>query len=212
MSTYSKLQDSLLAYLSLVFFLASPLVSSVRSLAAENQGPQGYYRFPAIYGDTIVFTAEGDLWRVPVQGGMAQRLTSHLGTESHAAFSPDGKVLAFSAQYEGPNEVYTMPSAGGLPTRRTYEGGSAVVAGWTPDGKVLYSTRRFSTLPDWQLATIDLQTGEQRLLPLSQASEGVFEPGGKTLFFTRLGFQGSSTKRYRGGWIQHLWKYTTGDT
>jgi len=209
MRTYSKLQSSFPTYLSLGFLLASPGVSGARTQAAENQGPQGYYRFPAIHGDTVVFTAEGDLWRVPIQGGMAQRLTSHLGTESHAVFSPDGKLLAFSAEYEGPTEVYTMPSEGGLPTRRTFGGG--LVTGWTPDGKVLYSTRRYSTLPDSQLATIDLQTGEQKVLPLSQASEGVFEPSGKTLFFTRLPFQGSSTKRYQGGTIQHLWKFTLGE-
>ena len=212
MRTCSKLQTSLLSCISPGLLLASLAASDVSSTAAENQAPQGYYRFPTIYGETVVFTAEGDLWRVPVQGGMAQRLTSHLGTESHAAFSPDGKLLAFSAEYEGPTEVYTMPSGGGLPTRRTFEGGTAVVAGWTPDGKVLYSTRRFSTLPDWQLATVDVQTGEQKVLPLSQASEGVFDPASKTLFFTRLPFQGSSTKRYQGGTIQHLWKYTLGET
>ena len=157
-----------------------------------------------------MFTAEGDLWRVDARGGLAQRLTSHLGMESHAAFSPDGKLLAFSAQYEGSDEVYTMPAEGGLPTRRTFEGRAAMVAGWTPDGRILYTTRQFSTLPDWQLAAIDLRSGESKLLPLSQASDGVFEPANKTLFFTRFPFQGSSTKRYQGGTIQHLWKFTEG--
>ena len=86
MRTYSKLRTSWLPRLSLGFLLASLAASGVRGGAAENQAPQGYYRFPAIHGDTVVFTAEGDLWRVSVQGGMAQRLTSHLGTESHAVF------------------------------------------------------------------------------------------------------------------------------
>ena len=122
MRNYSKLQISWLPRVSLGFLLASLAASALTSGAAEDQAPQGYYRFPTIHGDTVVFTAEGDLWRVPVQGGMAQRLTSHPGTESHAAFSPDGKLLAFSAEYEGPTEVYTMPSVGGLPTRRTFEG------------------------------------------------------------------------------------------
>jgi len=119
----------------------------------------GYYRFPAIHGDLVVFTAEGDLWRVGIQGGVAQRLTSHLGEESCAAFSPDGQWLAYSAEYEGAREVYVVPAAGGLPKRLTFEGDSALVAGWTPDGKVLYSTRHNSTLPDWQLATVDPKTG-----------------------------------------------------
>jgi tricorn protease len=185
---------------------------SLWSLCAQNSDapPKGYYRFPSIHGETVVFTAEGDLWRVGVQGGIAQRLTSNLGTESHAAFSPDGKTLAFSAQYEGPTEVYTMPAEGGLPTRRTFDGGAEVV-GWTPDGKVLYATSHLSTLPGRQLATIDLSTGEQAVLPLSEASAGVFDPTGRTLYFVRLPFQGSSTKRYQGGTIQHLWKFTAGE-
>ena len=61
--------------------------------------PVGYYRFPAIHGETVVFTAEGDLWKVPATGGVAQRMTSHPGMESHAAISPDGKSVAFTAQY-----------------------------------------------------------------------------------------------------------------
>src|SRR5688500_17116791 len=74
---------------------------------AASQSNRGYYRYPAIYGNTVVFTAEGDLWQVGIEGGVARRLTSHPGEETRAAFSPDGKTLAFSANYEGPTEVYT---------------------------------------------------------------------------------------------------------
>jgi tricorn protease len=181
------------------------------AMAAEPSGPRGYYRFPAIHDDTIVFCAEGDLWRVSARGGEATRLTSHPGEESHPAISPDGETVAFSAQYEGTNEVYTMPLGGGLPVRRTYGADGATVAGWTPDGKPLYETTRYSTLPDWQLATVNLATGESAPLPLSQASDGVFDRAGKTLFFTRQQFQGSSTKRYQGGTAQGLWRYTLGE-
>ncbi|HWH79973.1 MAG TPA: hypothetical protein VNT76_21475, partial [Candidatus Binatus sp.] len=113
------------AALGVVF--AAAFLTTLQAAESTGGAPQGYYRFPAIHANTIVFTAEGDLWRVSVQGGMAQRLTSHTGTESRAAFSPDGKTLAFSAEYEGPTEVYTMPLEGGLPTRRTFEGRSAAV-------------------------------------------------------------------------------------
>jgi tricorn protease len=182
------------------------------SLSASAQSPKGYYRFPAIHGDTIVFTAEGDLWRVGIGGGVAQRLTTHPSAESHAAISPDGQTLAFIAEYEGPAEVYTMPITGGLPVRRTFDGAGKTVAGWTPDGRVLYRTTTFSTLPNSQLASIDPKTGELRVLPLAEAAEGVFEPAGKTLFFTRMPKQSSSTKRYQGGWVENLWKFTTGES
>lgn len=174
---------------------------------APNSRP-GYYRFPAIHGDTIVFTAEGDLWTVSTKGGAAQRLTSNPGVESHAAISPDGKTVAFSAEYEGPLDVFAMPVDGGLPERRTWDGG-AVVVGWTPDGRVLYRTSRYSTLPNAQLVSIGGQ-GQREVLPLSQAAEGAFTPDGKTLFFTRLTKQGSSTKRYKGGTAQNIWRYETG--
>ncbi len=174
----------------------------------------GYYRFPAIHGDTIIFAAEGDLWRVDRRGGVATRLTTHPAEETHPAISPDGKTLAFSAAYEGPTEVYTMPIDGGLPARRTFEGEGgrtgAVVVGWTPGGEVLYATSHETGLPGVDLARIDPATGRRALVPLAQASEGVYAPDGKTLFFTRFAFQGSHTKRYKGGTAQSLWRYMDG--
>jgi len=178
--------------------------------AASAEGRNGYYRYPAIHGETIVFTSEGDLWSVDVRGGQARRLTSHLGQETHPAVSPDGQTLAFSAQYEGPTEVYTMPLAGGLPVRRTFAGQTATVAGWTPDGKILYATQKYSTLPNTQLVVLDPATKAEHLLPLAQAADGSFDDSGQTLFFTRLPFQGSYTKRYKGGTAQNLWSFTSG--
>jgi tricorn protease len=75
---------------------------------------------------------------------------------------------------------------------------------------VLYTTRRHSTLPDTQLATVDLTTGDTALLPLAQASDGAYDASGARLIFTRLPFQGSYTKRYRGGTAQNLWSFTRG--
>jgi len=172
------------------------------------QGTRGYYRYPTIHGDEIVFTSEGDLWRVGTNGGQASRLTTHPGEESMAAFSPDGSMVAFSATYEGPREVYTMPATGGLPVRRTYDGANAVVVGWTPDGKILYSTSRYAPLPgNMQLLTIDKDNHQGRV-PLSRAEQGVYAPGGRTLFFTRFQKQSSSTKRYQGGTAENIWKIT----
>lgn len=190
-----------------VLVLSLPGASATTGSAA---GRNGYYRFPAIHGDTIVFTSEGDLWTVDVKGGTARRLTSDAGMETNPAISPDGLTLAFSAQYEGPTEVYTMPLAGGLPVRRTFAGQGATVVGWTPDGKILCATRQYSTLPNVQLVVIDPATNAGTLLPLSQAADGSFDGPGKTLYFTRLPFQGSYTKRYKGGTAQNLWSYTLG--
>ena len=63
------------------------LLALVPSLRAEEA--LGYYRYPAIHGDTVVFAAEGDLWRVGRQGGTATRLTTHPAEEAFPAISPE---------------------------------------------------------------------------------------------------------------------------
>ncbi|MDR3691836.1 MAG: S41 family peptidase [Fimbriimonas sp.] len=178
------------------------------SISADQGGALGYYRMPAIHGDSIVFTAEGDLWKTTVHGGLAQRLTTHPSTESHASISPDGRWLAFSAAYEGPNEVYVMPVDGGLPSRCTFGGGTVV--GWTPGGQILFETSRYATLPNAQLCAIEPRTHKKTLLPLSQASDGSYSDDGRQLFFTRFSFQGSQTKRYKGGTAQNIWRWDGG--
>ena len=188
--------------------LLSISIAAFVSVCSAQQN-RGYYRFPAIHGDTIVFTSEGDLWEVGVEGGVARRLTTHLGEETNAAFSPDGKTIAFTASYEGPREVYTIPAAGGLPVRRTFDNAGADSIGWTPDGKILFATHQYSTLPDDQLAVIDTDNRIETIA-LSQAAQGCYDARGRTLFFTRLPTQGSSTKRYQGGTAQNIWKFTDG--
>ncbi len=197
--------------LALVLALSALVPALGASAGAQDQpGTRlGYYRFPAVHGGTIVFTAEGDLWTVGLEGGLARRLTSDPGMESHAVISPDGTTVAFSAQYEGPTDVYTMPIEGGLPQRRTWDG-DALAVGWTPDGRVLVRTRRYATLPDNELVAIDAR-GNREVLPLAQAASGSFSPDGKTLFFTRFQRQPSSTKRYKGGTAESIWRYTAGD-
>ena len=192
-------------------FAAGMVALAVVVSASPGQSPSatplGYYRYPAIHDTTIVFTAEGDLWTIGLGGGVARRLTSGRGEEGDASISPDGATIAFTGQYEGPAEVYTMPIAGGLPERRTWDGARDVVVGWTPDGRVLYSTRQFATLPIDQLVTLDTATGVRTRVPLEQASDGAYDGG--TLFFTRFGFQGSHTRRYKGGTAQQLWKWSS---
>jgi len=187
---------------------------AVLFVSAAGAAPVGYYRQPALHGDTIVFVAEGDLWRVGVDGGTARRLTSHPGNEGTPAISPDGKTVAFVGHYEGPAEVYTMPLEGGLPVRRTYGAAPRAVVGWTPAGEVLFSSSLRSTLPDRQVLVLHLDrpgaVGGFEPLPLAQAADGAYDASGTTFYFTRFAFQGSHTKRYKGGTAQKIWSYTDG--
>jgi len=166
---------------------------------------RGYYTDPALHGDSIVFTSEGDLWRVDVHGGQAHRLTSGAGTEQKARIAPDGKTIAFQADYEGPSEVYTIPMEGGLPERRTWDGESQPV-GYAPDGRLMIATERYATLPGSELVLVD-EHGGREILPLAEAAEGAYSSDGQTLFFTRWFKQWSETKRYRGGWAETIWKF-----
>lgn len=175
------------------------------------QATTGYYRSPSLHGKDIVFTAEGDLWHTTMEGGIAQRLTSHPGTEINAAISPDGSQVAFTGSYEGPPDAYVIGIHGGPPKRLTY-GEYADVVGWTKDGKVLFSSRNHSSLGDPQLFTIDPKTLASKPIPLAQANDGSFGSDGKQLFFTRFAFQGSHTKRYRGGTAQNIWRWDGGNT
>jgi len=172
-------------------------------VTTANAGMEGYYRSPAIHGDTLVFTAEGDLWKVGTEGGDAIRLTSHAEGEMRTVFSPDGSQIAFAASYEGPVEVYSMPIDGGLPKRRTWLGTSAVPRDWTEAG-IVFSTQAFSGLPDNQLAIIGDDDKVVRV-PLAQADDVAYD--GANLYFTRLAHQGSFTKRYLGGTAQNLWHF-----
>jgi tricorn protease len=167
---------------------------------------KGYYRYPAIHGNDIIFTAEGDLWRFNLLTKDAVRLTTNHGVESQASISPDGSWIAFTGQYEGPSEVYVMPYAGGTPKRLTFEEGSPAVYQWTADGRILYSTNCYSTLPNAQLVKINPADLTLEVVPLSQADQGTYSPEGE-LYFTRLRDQGSHTKRYRGGTAQSIWKF-----
>ncbi|MEK7263849.1 MAG: protease, partial [Bacteroidota bacterium] len=110
-------------------------------------------RFPAIHGNTIVFTYAQDLYTVDASGGTARKLTNDIGNELFAKFSPDGKWLAFTGQYDGNTEVYRMPSAGGIPKRVTYTatldrddvsdrmGPNNIVMAWRDEKTIVYRSR-----------------------------------------------------------------------
>lgn len=186
------------------------LALSLTSLMTSALAAPAYYRFPSIRGDAVVFTAEGDLWKVGSNGGQAQRLTSHPASEVLPAISPDGKWLAFSAAYEGAAEAYVMPMAGGVPKRISFENDQVGVLGWTASGEVLISTLN-STGPASHriVAAINPQTLIRKVFPVADANEAVLDESGKYLYFTRFGLHmtNDNAKQYRGGAIAQLWRY-----
>ncbi|MCB1561116.1 MAG: PDZ domain-containing protein [Xanthomonadales bacterium] len=177
-------------------------------LSAAVHAETAYYRDPALRGDTLVFTAEGDLWRVSVNGGSARRLTTNAGMESQAAISPDGRWIAFVGSYDASPEVYVMPMAGGAPKRLSFDGAGVRVQGWTPQGEVLFmSTAVIGPGASVVLRAADPESRVTRTLPFADANQGSFDDQGN-LYFTRFGLHmtGDHARDYRGGAMAQLWR------
>ena len=204
----------------LVVCLASLLAAAAS--ADGTSGPTKLLRFPDLHGDEVVFTYAGDLWlaSVAASGGspsIARRLTSHPGLELFAKFSPDGRWLAFTGQYDGDEQVYVVPTEGGVPRQLTFYpadgplpprwGYDNQVYGWTPDGKavLLRSMRDGSDLADTRLYTVSVDGGLPVPLPMPVSGAGDLSPDGKRAVYSPLMRDFRHWKRYQGGWAQDLY-------
>lgn len=189
------------------------------SLPASASQEARLLRFPATNGSQIVFTYAGDLYSVPSSGGEAKRLTSHIGHEFFPRFSPDGKNIAFSGQYDGNTEVYLMPSEGGEPVRLTYTatnerddlgdrmGPNNMVLTWSPDGKKIIYRNRISEGFSGKLWSVDPKGGMSEVLPLPEGGFCSFSPDGKKLAYNRVMREFRTWKYYRGGMADDIWIY-----
>ena len=178
-------------------------------------------RFSAIHGDQVVFTYAGNLYSVSAKGGTARRLTSHDGFEMFARFSPDGKWLAFTGQYDGNTEVYLMPAQGGVPKRLTFTatlgrddiadrmGPNNIVIGWKNNGKEILFRSRMTSFNDFigPLYTININGGMPEQLPLPRGGFGSFSPDDSKLVYNRIFREFRTWKRYRGGMADEVWIY-----
>lgn len=199
---------------ALLFVLAGHPGSSAQAPEAR------LLRFPAIHGNQIVFTYAGDLYTVAAAGGVARRLTSDVGFEMFARFSPDGKSLAFTGQYDGNTEVYLMPSEGGVPKRLTWTatlsrddvsdrmGPNNLVIGWKDDTHVLFRSRR----TDWndflgKLYLASVNGGPIEELPLPRGGFASYSPDGQQFVYNRVFREFRTWKRYRGGMADDVWLY-----
>jgi len=195
------------------------------AFAADRQEAR-LLRFPAVGGDNIVFSYAGDLYRVGIDGGTAQKLTSHVGYEVFPRISPDGKTVAFTGQYDGNTEVYTIPVTGGEPKRITWSalvgrdmvgermGPNNIVMCWTPDGKqIVYRSKQwcFSGLRG-QLCKVDANGGPAEEIPTTEGGFCSYSPDGKYLALNRMFREFRTWKYYRGGQADDIWVNKVGTT
>jgi tricorn protease len=178
-------------------------------------------RFPAIHGNQVAFTYAGDLYTVDKTGGIARKLTSdENGYEMFARFSPDGKNIAFTGQYDGNTEVYIIPSEGGIPKRLTYTatlnrddisdrmGPNNIVMTWKDNENVVFRSRR-QTFNDFkgQLFLANINGGLSEELPLPCGGFCSFSPDLSKLSYNRVFREFRTWKYYKGGMADDIWIY-----
>ena len=197
-----------------VFLLA------ISSFAFAQDLPQGrLMRFPDISKGKIVFSYGGDIWFVSREGGTAQRITTAPGQELFAKFSPDGKWIAFTGQYDGNHNVYVMSADGGEPKQLTFNPGGGPlnermgihneVITWTPDSKRIVFLSRRDTFNDWfgQLYSVSVDGGLPEALPLPKGGLTSYSPDGNSIAYNRIFRNFRTWKRYTGGMAQSIWIY-----
>ena len=177
-------------------------------------------RFPTLHGDSIVFEAGGNLWKVARTGGLATRLTTDEGYDQMPRFSPDGREIAFTGDFDGNSDVYTMPAAGGPVTRLTFHsdvvgdaptrwGPDNMVVTWTPDGKQILFLSRRDTFNSWfgRLFLVSKDGGMPGRLDVPKGGMTSFNADGTKIAYNRIFRNFRTWKDYYGGLAQDIWIY-----
>ncbi|MDE2612184.1 MAG: PDZ domain-containing protein [Burkholderiales bacterium] len=174
-----------------------------------------YLRQPAIAGDTLVFVADDDLWRVDAAGGTASRLTTGLSEPATPCLNPDGRWLAFAGRDEQHTEVWLMSAAGGPARRLTWLGSELAVRGFTPEGRILFCCNHGQPFfRHWHAWSVDVQGGAPERLPIGAVDHLAFGPQtaqGRALLIGRNTGDPARWKRYRGGRTGSLWIDAAGE-
>jgi tricorn protease len=181
---------------------------------------QVFMRYPTIHGDSVVFEACGNLWLVDRKGGTAQRLTTDPGFDILPRFSPDGKYIAFTGQYQENSDVYIIPASGGAAKRLTFHsdvvddaplrwGPDNMVVTWTPDSKNIVFLSRRSAFNAWfgRYFSVPITGGLPGELPLDRGGMLSYSPDGQKIVYNRIFRNFRTWKRYDGGLAQQLYLY-----
>lgn len=176
-------------------------------------------RFPTTNGSEVTFSFAGDLYKVSINGGESQRLTSHKGYEIFPKYSPDGKSIAFTGQYDGNTEVYLISANGGEPMRLTHTstnsrddigdrmGPNNIVMTWTPDGKNIVYRNRINSSFTGKLYTVSKEGGLSDVIPLPEGGFCSYSPDGEKMAYNRVFREFRTWKYYEGGMADDIWIY-----
>ena len=203
-----KLKYLRLALFSSAMFFGSHALSAA-PIQAQNVPSGGMMRFPDVSESKIVFSYANDLWIVDREGGTAMPLASPAGPEIFPRFSPDGKSIAFTGNYEGNMDIYVTPSTGGVAERWTWHPSAEYVCGWSSDGKsVTYHSNGLAGLGRQpQLFTVSRDKPLPKQLPVPYGTNGAISADGEWLAYTPHSRDQRTWKRYRGGMASDVWLY-----
>ena len=200
-------------FLLILFTMLFVFVLSLSAVTGINTKDTRLLSQPAVSKDHIAFAYAGDLYVADSSGKSVHRLTSAKGGETDPVFSPDGKWIAFSANYDGNEDVYIVPAEGGIPKRLTYHPGRDFVRGFTPDGSaVLFaSARKDFSRRYTQLFTVPVKGGFPHSLEIPNSFRAAYSPDGQRMAYTPLGEAFGQWKHYRGGTNSRILLYTFSD-
>jgi tricorn protease len=187
--------------------LALPLLV-VAVAAAPDSPPTRLLRSPTVSATQIAFVYANNIWVVERAGGRARRLTSFQGQTTNPHFSPDGKWIAFSADYAGNTDVYVVPADGGEPKRLTWHPGADTVQGWTPDGKaIVFASSRATWAPSAapRFWTVPADGGVEAPMALPRAFQGKISPDGTRIAYRMNNSWDDERRNYRGGQNRPIW-------
>tara|TARA_E500000318_G_C3568384_1_gene216716 strand:+ start:3679 stop:6957 length:3279 start_codon:yes stop_codon:yes gene_type:complete len=185
------------------YLLGIALLAMVQLMAQEGTL---LLREPTLTNNAVAFVYANDLWKAPLTGGTAQRLTSGLGNESDPKFSKDGQWIAFTAEYDGNSDVYVIPASGGTPKRITFHPSMDEVQGWTPEGNILFrSTRNARPTMTSQFFTVSPKGGLPQALEIPRGAYGNISADGSHIAYTPITSWDPEWRNYRGGQAMPIW-------
>ncbi|MGQ0553078.1 MAG: S41 family peptidase [Planctomycetota bacterium] len=188
-------------------------VQAGQAAAAAQPGAErvpGMLRSPDVSATHVAFAYADDLWLVPREGGLATPLSSPAGSEVVPRFSPDGREILFSGNYDGGRDLFVLPVSGGVARRLTHHPGVEQVCDWTPDGRVLFASAHESPLASRgvaQIFTMGAQGGLPQRLPVPYGGNAALSADGDWLAYVPVPFDARTWKRYEGGTAMDVWLF-----